>query len=468
MNKFTRTRKKLGFTIASLFCLPMISIAHAQTPDNNHAVSVLNQYIAAQNSNIANGSDNRMDALKTRRFSCSLNQIPGNQYTVAYTIGIQPSELEHIHNPIVFGAGSYIMASDAYSLYQFDHANKGNKAIITPEYTSNHIVLGVSDKSLVQKHRIDKQSCVTRAPLSDPATETTLFCSDTYYKAQYHNDAVYILSDIQCIPENNRKTCKNKPISVERYLLDGTKSWRMTLDDMRSASIVGKWNQILLILSANASLVALDTETGSVIYTKNLLSKLPLETDYYQFNHFYVDRAAGLFIVASRFHDKIAVIDIQTGSIVKTHDFVKAYAHHKYLDGDYHYIELGEYAFPLNTIMGIDNGVMYLRKEKNILAAVELKTGKQLWKYDIYKSPLNTTPAVNREDIGYHVGDILITDELVIVGYNKFATALNKTTGSVVWDYSLFPFKGHFGYQMWLSCVDNHLMIQSDGIYRWP
>lgn len=465
MNKLIHHSGIVWFTATALLCTIVMCNAYAQTSEP-HA-SIINNTTNVQSSNLTHGLDNRMNVLKTRRFSCTLNQRPGDQHELVYSTNTGFSELSHMLTPSVLSAGKYILASDGYSLYQFEYSNEASHDVKLPKYTSDHMIIAVTEQSIIQKHRIDKQSCVTKAPLSNPNNESTLFCSDTYYKVRYDNNSVYILSDVPCIKDKSNKNCKDKSVSLERYTLDGNKSWNVTLNRMPSSSIVGIWHNVLLILNANASLTALDTETGSIIYTKDYSSELSLEKDFYQFNHFYTDKDSGLFIVASRHHNIIHVIDIKTGSLIKQHDFGKAYAHNKFLEEDYHYIELGEFAFPLNTIMGIDNGILFLRKDKNELAAIELKTGNQLWKYDIFNSPLNTDSTQNRDDIAYHIGDILITDDLVIIGYHKFATALNKNTGDVVWNFNFFPFNGYFGYQMYLSCIDNHLLIQNDNIYLY-
>ena len=463
MNRIIYILGAILFITSSLFYATVMPNALAQTPDNTNVSLV--SHSAEQAS--ANSFDNLMLSLKTRRFSCKLNKAPDAQYEAVYATSQNVSELTHIHAPAVFGAGKYVWASDGFSLYQFEYSGNASHSLKLPSFTSKIIIVGITEQSVIQKHIIDKKSCVTSAPLTNPSNESTIYCSENYFKAQYYNNAVYILSDIPCKNDKSNKNCKDKSVSLERYTLDGTSVWSTTLNKMPSSSIVGQWSNIILILNSNASLIALDTETGAEIYRKDEFSELELDKEYYQFNHFYVDKEAGLFIVASRYHNKLTVIDIKTGAIVKIHDFGKAYAHNKFLEEDYHYIELGDFSFPLNTIMGIDNGVIYIRKDKNILAALDLKTGNQLWKYDIYNSPLNTNSTQNRDDIAYHVGDILITDDLVMIGYHKFATALNKKTGTPLWNYQFFPFNGYFGYQMWLSCIDDHLLIQSDNIYLY-
>ena len=464
MNRISRIPRYI-LAAAALLCAP--AICDAQSPDivNDVYVSLTTNNAELLLPTQTQSTENRINALKTRRYSCELGKRPKDLHETAYATSADRSELIHLHAPAVFTADHYIFASDGFSLYQFERADTNKQAGLQPKYTSDQIVAGVTDKSVIQKQRIGRQSCITSAPLSNPADVSQIFCSDKYYKAQYYGDAIYILTEAPC-PKGG-KSCRNPSASLERYEMDSSKQWNVTLSDKISAHIAGITQHTILIIDSNGSLTAVESESGSILYTKNYSAELALEKDYYQFNHFWVDDASGLFIVASRHHNVITVIDIKTGDIIKTHDFGKAYAHNKFLEEDYHYIELGDFAFPLNKVMGMDNGVMYLRKDKNVIAAIELKTGKQLWKYDIFGSPLNDNPAQNRENIAYQIGDILITDDLVIVGYDKYTTALKKSTGETVWNYSFFPFNGHFGYQMFLSCTGDHLMVQSDRIYLY-
>jgi hypothetical protein len=252
-----------------------------------------------------------------------------------------------MHFPAVLSAGNSLFVTDTFSLYQFDASEHTKQALKTPKYTSNNIIVGLTEQFIIQKHRIEQQSCITKAPLSEPSNESIIFCSKTYYKARYYNGAVYVVSNTP----NNNKANHGITVSLERYTLDGNMSWRMT--DMKdpSSSIVAAWNNTIITLSSDGILTAIDSNSGSTIYTKEYASELSLEKDFYQFNHFFVDKDNGLFIVASRYHNRLTVIDIPTGAIVKTHDFGLAFAHNKYLEEDFHYISLGEYAFPQNTIM---------------------------------------------------------------------------------------------------------------------
>ena len=467
MNKISRHCVTLLFISLLVMTLP-VHEASAQTPDSKDATSTSREAVPTPSHALSLA--NQMDALKTRRYSCNLNKRPDTQYKTVYAItsDTSVSRLTSIHAPAVFAAGNQVFVSDAFSLFQFDHANKPTPSIVYPQYASDTIPLAITEQTIIQKQRVKNDFCVTVAPITAPTDQSNIYCKNSYYKAYYHEGAVYILENAPCTNTDSRKSCKGASIHLAKYALDGTLDWNNTFDQMPASNIVGAWNNILLILTSSGSLVAVDTKTGSEIYRKEYIQELALENDYMQFNHFYVDRTSGLWIAASRYHNKIAVIDIFTGSIIKKHDFGKAFAHDKFLEEDYHYIMLGDYEFPLNTIMGIDNGIMYVRKGKNILTAIELKTGKQIWKYNIDQSLLNDDPIFNSNNISYHVGDILITDDLVLIGYQKYVTALNKKTGNLVWNYRFFPFYGHFGYQMWLSCIHDHFIIQSDNLYLYP
>ena len=181
MNRIIYILGAILFITSSLFYATVMPNALAQTPDNTNVSLV--SHSAEQAS--ANSFDNLMLSLKTRRFSCKLNKAPDAQYESVYATSQNVSELTHIHAPAVFGAGKYVWASDGFSLYQFEYSGNASHSLKLPSFTSKIIIVGITEQSVIQKHIIDKKSCVTSAPLTNPANESTIYCSENYFKAQY-------------------------------------------------------------------------------------------------------------------------------------------------------------------------------------------------------------------------------------------------------------------------------------------
>src|ERR1043166_2152797 len=103
--------------------------------------------------------------------------------------------------------------------------------------------------------------------------------------------------------------------------------------------------------------------------------------------------------------------------------------------------------------IAIDHGVlftMYRRGEQEVATALDAKTGKTLWEF-AYDAPIGKMAMEN--GLGPHSTPQVVGDRVFTVGINAWLHALDKKTGKVLWKKDLYKdFPGSTGMGRGYSC----------------